>query len=107
MREDAQDEDPAGAVVNSRDQAILVAFDVKHRSSADDVRMAKIASDVGQALPLGSLRDSVPVHQRNVGVGVLPGEIKDRSLADHPHDRSLQNANWYVKRITEVESKLS
>ena len=100
MREDVQDEDPAGVVIDSRDQAVLVAFDVEDGSSADNICVAKITSDVGQVLPLGALRDSVPVHQGNGCIGVLPGEIEDRPPADHPHQYSLQNVNRWVKRVT-------
>ena len=51
MREDVQDEYPAGVVIDPCDQAILVPFDMEDCSSADDICVAKITADVGQVLP--------------------------------------------------------
>ena len=71
MREDVQDEDPARVVVDPCDQAIFVPFHVEDRSSSDNIRVAEITPNVGEVLPLGTLRDSVPVHQGNVSIGVF------------------------------------
>lgn len=97
MGEDVQDKDSARAVVDPRDQAVLVPFDVKNRSSADSVRVIKVTPDVVKVLPFSMLRDSEPVHQGNSRIGVLFGEVENRRPADYPHENSLHNVNYRVK----------
>lgn len=98
MREDVQDKDPACPVVDARDQAIVVPFDVEDGSPSRHVCVGEIASNIREVPPLGAFRDSIPVHQGDVSISVSCRKAQDRRSADHPHTCSLQNENLRVKR---------
>jgi len=98
MREDVQDKDPACPVVDARDQAIVVPFDVEDGSPSRHVCVGEIASNIREVPPLGTFRDSIPVHQGDVSISVSCRKAQDRRSADHPHTCSLQNENLRVKR---------
>jgi len=93
-----QDKDPACPVVDARDQAIVVPFDVEDGSPSRHVCVGEIASNIREVPPLGTFRDSIPVHQGDVGISVSCRKAQDCRSADHPHPCSLQNENLRVKR---------
>ena len=80
MRENVQNKDSLCRVVDSRNQAILVSFDVKHGSPPNNIGVTEITPSVCQISPLRTVYDPVPVHQRNISVGMLLGEVQDRPL---------------------------
>jgi hypothetical protein len=97
MREDVQNEHALGPVIDPGDQPVFIAMNVKHRPSAYDIGMREITSYLSQRIPVRSLSDPIPVHQRDQRIVVPLRELKNGWLADHPHNPSLQNVNIWVK----------
>jgi hypothetical protein len=47
MREDMQNKHALGPVVDPGHQPVVIAMDIKHRPSTDDIRMREIAPHLG------------------------------------------------------------
>ena len=95
-----QNEDALGPVIDPRDQPVGIAMNIKYRPSTHDIRMREIAPYLGQRVPIRSLGDPIPVHQRDQRILVLFGKIENGWHADHPHNTSLQNGNPCVKHAS-------
>ena len=85
MREDMPDVDDLPAVLDHRDQPVLVAADVEHRESIHGIGMRKVGAEIGQMVPRGSFGNAVPVQQRLQRIRVRLRELVDRRLADDAH----------------------
>ncbi len=96
MRQDVQNENTLSLVVNPCDPSVVVAVNIEYRSSPDNVRMGEVSPHVSQRVPLGTLRDSIPVHERCKRIPVLIGKVDDGRFADYAHELSLQNVNQRV-----------
>ena len=99
MRQDVQNENALRRVVNPGDQSVAVAVNLEYRSSPDNVRMGEVSPHVRQRVPLGTLRDSIPVHQRRKRIPVLIGKVDDGRFADYAHEVSLRNVNNVSIRV--------
>jgi hypothetical protein len=72
-------------------------MDIEHSPSTHDVRMREVGPYLGQRAPVRFLGDPIPVHQGDQRIAVPFGKLEKGWLADHPHNTSLQNVNYYVK----------
>ena len=87
MSKNVQDENALRLVVDSCDQSVVIAMDIEHGSSTDNVGMSEVPSHCRQGVPLRSLGDAVPVHQRYQRIAMFFRELQNRRLADYPHDQ--------------------
>jgi len=86
MGEDMQYKHALGRVVHPGNQSVVVAVDVEHGSPARDVCMREVSSNLSQGTPVGSLRNPVPVHQRDQRIRVPSRKLEDGWFADNPHN---------------------
>ena len=86
MGENVRNEHAFSLVVDPGNQPVVVAVDIEHGPSVNNVRMREVTPHLDQRVPIGSLGDPIPVHQRDQRIRMPFGELEDGWLADYPHN---------------------
>src|SRR2546423_853994 len=85
VRENGADEDRAAAVVDTRDEAIRIPFDVEDGQLTDGLSRRPGRLNLNEVLPCGGLGDAVPGIKRGFRVRMACRKIAQRPPADDMH----------------------
>src|SRR5437660_10081667 len=85
MCKDSPDEDATGPVVDSRDEPILVSFDVEHFVAFDGTGARKRLANFRQAIPLRFLGDAEPGSEWAFQISMYRRRFAQPLSGDHRH----------------------
>jgi hypothetical protein len=99
VREDVFDEDFLVSIVNFRNQAIVIAFDIEDCASPYGVGVPKSSARFHKVAPVGFLRQFVPLFQRRLGIGMCFPELAQSPFADDSHSAIPFNDYTRILRV--------
>src|SRR3989442_3136916 len=91
MCKDSPDEDATGPVVDSRDEPILVSFDVEHCVAFDGIGARKRLANFRQAIPLRFLGDTEPGIEWAFQISRYRRRFAQPLSGDHMHPSGPRN----------------
>jgi hypothetical protein len=99
MGKDVKNKNAFGHVVDPCNQPVMVAVDIEHCPSTNDVSVREISPRLGQRAPVGPLSYPIPVHERHKCVRMPFSKLENRWFADDPHTL-VYKTKTFLSRLT-------